>query len=257
MRTSHGTSIAERMSLLTVYTGSRMLMRGKVEVRVEGLEYVSRSGPVLIVARHFHHLYDGCVLLGTIPRRLHILVALDWVQRRWLRWLMEWACTMVEWPALLRVERLNEDKGNGDQERRSAYTRDESGRYLRRVAMDAVRLLRRGEALVAFPEGYPTIDPESAPQKDPNGFLPFRIGFAKLVEMAERDGHTRVAIVPAGFHYVSGERWHVTLRFGPAVFRDDYPDAAELVRTIEMRVRELSQSVAGSAPISSEEAIQL
>ncbi|HLH62785.1 MAG TPA: carotenoid biosynthesis protein [Ktedonobacteraceae bacterium] len=253
-------SIARRLSLLTVYTGSRMLTRRKVQVIVEGLEYVPRSGPVLIVARHFHHLYDGCVLLETVPRCLHILVALDWVQKRWLRRLMEWACAMVDWPALLRIERLG-DAANMinpvPMTNSSVYARGEFGRYLRRAARDSVRLLRNGEALVIFPEAYPNIDPAPTPKKDKEAFLPFRPGFARLVEMAERDGHTRVAIIPAGFSYVQRERWYVTLRFGPALFRDDYPDSAHLVQAIEKRVHGLSNQIAGSAYSHTEEAIQL
>ena len=240
------TSIAKRMSLLTVYAGSRALTRRKIRVMVEGLEYVPRSGPVLIVARHFHHLYDGCVLLGAISRPLRILVALDWVQQRWLRKLMEWACTMVDWPAMLRVERLSEE---GDAINRvptagsSTYARGEALRYLRRAVRDSIRLLRNREVLVVFPEAYPNIDPAPTSKKDREAFLPFRPGFAKLVEMAEKDGHTRVALVPAGFTYVQKERWHITLRFGPAFFREDYSDSTHLVLAIEKRVRDLSDQV--------------
>ena len=136
---------------------------------VEGLEYVPRSGPVLIVARHFHHLYDGCVLLGAMPRRLHILVALDWVQKRWLRRLMEWACAMVEWPAMLRIERLGEQADTINRiptTNNSAYSRGEFGHYLRRAAKDSVRLLRSGDVLVVFPEAYPNLDPAPSPKKD-------------------------------------------------------------------------------------------
>jgi putative membrane protein len=237
-----------------------MLTRRKVRVMVEGLEYVPRSGPVLIVARHFHHLYDGCVLLETVPRRLHILVALDWVQKRWLRRLMEWACAMVDWPALLRIERLGEAEDTINRvsiAASSAYVRGEFGRYLRRAARDSVQLLRNGEALVIFPEAYPNIDPAPTPKKDKDAFLPFRPGFARLVEMAERDGNTRVSIIPAGFTYVQGERWYITLRFGPALFRDDYPDSTHLLQAIEKRVRGLSNQIAGSACSHTEEAIQL
>lgn len=244
-------SIARRLSLLTVYTGSRMLTRRKVQVMVEGLEYVPRSGPVLIVARHFHHLYDGCILLEAIPRPLHILVALDWIQKRWLRRFMEWACVMVDWPAMLRVERLGEE---ADEIYRvpttsgSAYAQGEAVRYLRRAVRDSIRLLRNGEVLVVFPEAYPNIDPAPTPKKGHEAFLPFRSGFAKLVEMAERHGHTQVAIVPAGFIYVYRGRWHITLRFGPALFRNDYPDSVHLVRATEKRVHDLSDQIAGSAP---------
>ncbi len=255
-----GASIARRISLLTVYAGSRALTRRRVQVMVEGLEYVPRSGPVLIAARHFHHLYDGCVLLGAVPRRLHILVALDWVQKRWLRRLMEWACAMVEWPAMLRIERLGEEADAINRiptTNNSAYSRGEFGHYLRRAARDSVRLLRSGDMLVVFPEAYPNIDPAPSLKKDKDGFLPFRPGFAKLAEMAERDGRTRVTIVPAGFNYVQREQWHITLRFGPALLRDDYPDSTHLVRAIEKRVHDLSDLAVDSAPTHTQEAVQL
>ena len=241
-------SIARRVSLLTVYAGSQMLTRRQAQVMVEGLEYVPRSGPVLIVARHFHHLYDGCVLLGTVRRRLHILVALDWVQKRWLRRLMEWACTLVDWPAMLRIERLGEDDKAincvPSAAGRSAYSRGEFRPYLRRATAESVRLLRTGEVLVVFPEAYPNIDPAPTPKMEKEAFLPFRPGFARLVELAERDGRTRVAIVPAGFTYVQRERWYITLRFGPALFSDDCLDSAHLVRAAEKRVHDLSDQLA-------------
>jgi hypothetical protein len=75
--------------------------------------------------------------------------------------------------------------------------------------------------------------------------------------MAERDGRTKVAIVPAGLTYVENGRWHTTLRFGPAIFRDDYIDSAQLVQTIERRVHELSDQIASSAPTHAKEITHL
>ncbi|MFL5657563.1 MAG: carotenoid biosynthesis protein [Ktedonobacteraceae bacterium] len=248
-------SIAKRVSLLTVYAGSRALTHRKVQVMVEGLEYVPRCGPVLIAARHFHHLYDGCILLRAIPRKLHILVALDWVHKRWLRQLMEWACAMVDWPAMLRIERLNENASDASKAGPSAYSRGESARYLRRAVMDSVRLLHSGEVLVVFPEAYPNIDPALTPKNDHDAFLPFRPGFAKLVEMAERDGHTQVAIVPVGLTYVQNGQWHVTLRFGPALSRRDYADSTQLVQALEEQVHALSSQVRSLASSNTEEVI--
>lgn len=254
-------SVTQRVSMLIVRQASRALMRREAQVVVEGLEYVPRSGPVLIAARHFHHLYDGCVLLDAVPRRLHILVALDWIQKRWQRRLMERACALVGWPVMLRTERLRENEATIHHvpatDGLSAYTRDEAMSYLRRSTADALRLLRNGETLLVFPEAYPNIDPAPTPKQDEQAFLPFRPGFAKLVERMEKDGGSRVAIVPAGFTYVHGERWHITLRFGQALFRDEYPDSAQLVQAIEKRVRDLSAQTAGAASPHIEETIQL
>ena len=74
---------------MVLQKGSWVVARRKVRLVVEGLENVPCTGPVLIAARHFHHLYDGCVMMKAIPRRLHFFVALDWVRKRWLRRFME------------------------------------------------------------------------------------------------------------------------------------------------------------------------
>jgi hypothetical protein len=183
-----------------------------------------------------------------LPRRLHFLVALDWIQRRWLRWLMERACNLAGWPVILRQDNLTQ-QANG---KKSAYRADEAMSYLRRAATLTVKLLRNDEARVIFPEAYPVIDPAttrpSAPMatKQPDGMLPFRRGFAQLLKKTEQDGKTKVAIIPLGLHYSWNGRWHATLRFGEALALQDFRDTAQLVQIVEQRVHELSRSYKAS-----------
>ena len=231
--------------MLVLHKGSWMIARRRVTLAVEGLEHVPLTGPLLIAARHFHHFYDGCVLMRAVPRRLHIFVALDWVRKRWVRSMMEMACTMADWPMILRTEQLNKNATQHSETASGAYSLVEARSYLRHAITDSVRLLRNGETLVVFPEAYPNIDPGSTPKVEKNEFLPFRPGFARLVEMAERDEQTRVAIVPAGLSYTQNERFHITLRFGPALSRSDYTSSTQLVQEVEKRVRELSEQHEG------------
>lgn len=248
-----GDIIATHIARLTLQTGSRVIGKRSLQIRVEGLEHVPRSGPVIIVARHYHHLYDGAALLATLPRPVHILVALDWVQQRWLRRVMERACALAQWPVVLRGERLNQQHGAGH----SAYAASEARRYLRHAVGDAIGLLRQGKALLIFPEAYPTIDPTYTPKSQADAFLPFRPGFVKLAELAERDGHTQVALVPTGLTYTHHDCWQVTLRFAPPVFPRDYVDHQRLAQQIEACVHTLSSPAPSAAPTFAEEAAQL
>lgn len=250
-------SIFKRIPVVVLHKGSWLIARRKVKLVVEGLENIPRTGPVLIAVRHFHHLYDGCILMRAIPRRLHIFVALDWVRKRWLRSLMESACYMVEWPVALRSERLDARSEQHTQTSSSAYSLYEARVYLRHAIKDSVQILRDGEVLVVFPEAYPDIEPHNKTRIENNAPLPFRPGFARLVEMAEKDGHTRVAIVPTGLSYVQNGRWNVTLRFGPALSRNDYIDSTQCIQDVEMRVRELSDERTSTVSIRAEETIQL
>ena len=63
---------------------------------------------------------------------------------------------------------------------------------------ECVGLLRGGQVLLVFPEGYPNIDPSFTPKLDDGAFLPFEPGFLRFVALAEQDGITRVPIVPVG-----------------------------------------------------------
>jgi putative membrane protein len=207
--------------------------RKDLSLTVEGAHFLPKRGPVLIAARHYHHLYDGCALVRSTNRPLHILVALDWVSSGARRGLMERACRMAGWPVVLRGDGLA-----GQQS--SAFRSDEARRYLRAATRASVDLLRAGEALVVFPEAYPNIDPSFTP-KVGDDFLPFRPGFVRLAELAQRDGSTRVPIVPAGFSYAKhGKSWRVTLRYGEPITLDDSTSRAEVVARVEQRVRELS-----------------
>jgi uncharacterized membrane protein/1-acyl-sn-glycerol-3-phosphate acyltransferase len=220
-----------------VRTGSALLLRRRVICQVEGLEHLPTRGPTMIAARHVHHLYDGCALLTLVPRRLHLLVGLDWIQRPLIRDLMERCCKLVEWPIVLRAARLN----SSTLARTSAYRASEARGYLRRAVALSLNLLRQGEVLVIFPEGYPLIDPHPGPREEHQTFLPFQPGFARLLELAERDGKTRVALIPAGLTYTRQERtWQLFLRFGPALFRQDFPTQAQFMTAVEQQVQTLS-----------------
>ncbi|HEX7733286.1 MAG TPA: carotenoid biosynthesis protein [Ktedonobacteraceae bacterium] len=214
------------------------LFRRQVRVSAEGVEYIPRSGAVVIAARHFHFLYDGYTLVRVVPRRLHTVVALDWLQIQSLRLLIELACGLADWPVLLRGSEMKRRSAHG----RWVYQPVEGRRYLRQVMQAVIRLLRAGEVLVIFPEGYPNIDPHPTPKQDLESFLPFQAGFVKMVERAQKDGHTRVAIVPAGLAYSSlrGKAWRVHARFGPALYLEDFASGEQALRTVEERVQALS-----------------
>jgi 1-acyl-sn-glycerol-3-phosphate acyltransferase len=232
--------VIRAISQYVLQIGCWLITTAGTRITVEGLENLpEKEVPLLIAARHYHHLYDGCILLRCIPRRMHIFVALDWIRTRWQRALMEWACTTLTWPTVLRTERLS--LTTDGQEGESIFRVDEAKKYLRNAVKDATLLLRQGEGLVIFPEAYPNVDPDSNPKDRGAAFLPFRAGFVRLVELAERDKQTRVAIVPTGFCYTPGKRrWQVTLRLGRPLYRQDYADATALANAIEECVQELS-----------------
>lgn len=228
--------LVQRVAMWGLARGSWLLVRTRLRLSVEGLEHIPRHGPVIIAARHFHHFYDGCILLGCIPRRIHIFVALDWAKSQRTRYFMEFICALAQWPVILRAERL---KANGHV---SPYAISDARRYLVRAAHESVRFLQRGKVLVIFPEAYPTIDPVSITKQHDRAFLPFRPGFVKLAEQAERKGQAPIAIVPAGFTYTREHgRWHVILRFGPAYTRHNRATTEQVAREVEQCVHTLSE----------------
>ncbi len=193
---------------------------------LEGSEYLPQRGPVVIVARHYHHLLDGAVLVSRLKRPVHIVVALDWTvdarQRTW----MERACRAAQYPIVLRRPSLSTS---------GAYRPDELLRYTRNALRETTRLLRAGRVVVVFAEGYPNVDPSGRQKRGADDWLPFESGFLRMIGLAERDGKTQVSLVPVGFHYEWHERWSITARMGPPLRRDE-----RQIATIEQAVRRLS-----------------
>ncbi len=194
-----------------------------------GTEHVPAAGPVLLAARHYHHLLDGALLVNRLRRPVHIVVGLDWAadarQRRWL----ERVCGWARYPVILRPATTGE---------RAGYARGEVARYLRRGLREAAELLREGRVVLVFPEGYPVVDPAApaaAPGRDAEGFLPFAAGYRTIAGLARRLSGRDVPVLPVGFRYEArGAKWRIAGRIGA-------PLPAAGVAEVERAVRELSR----------------
>jgi 1-acyl-sn-glycerol-3-phosphate acyltransferase len=205
-----------------------------VELTVEGEANLPPKGPLLLVARHVHHLLDGCILTTRLGRPLHVLVAVDWAKPGPRRRLLDVATALLRWPTILRDDAP------------TPGTADERRRRLIAATRETVALLLEGEALLIFPEGYPIVDPHPTPKTSLDDFLPFRQGFARLANLAGRSGAGDVPIVPVGFWY--GERpsgWRVIVRFGSPFRMAEFPSTTELGTAVEASVRALSAPPAG------------
>lgn len=219
--------------------GAGMVLSRQATVQVEGLEHLPARGPVLIAARHYHHLLDGCVLVNSVDRPLHIVVGLDWIEGGLARRGMDALCGAARWPIVLRPDhpdrpasKLGHDGDERDRERRAV---------LRASARETTALLREGRVVVVFPEGYPNIDPSFTP-KSGDEFLSFQPGFVRYARIAERSGAGSVPIVPAGFVYQRASpsgRWRIILRFGQAILPDGTMPESRTVQAVERAVRSL------------------
>lgn len=202
----------------------------RIDLRVEGLEHLPERGPVVLAARHYHHFWDGCALVATLPRPIHLVVALDWVENPIGKRVMTAACRAAAWPVVARP----------DHPRHSQAPAESDAALMRVAARESVDLLRARRALLVFPEGYPNLDPGYTPKTGDTDVLPFRPGFLRFVALAQRAGIGPVPIVPVGLEYQRGERWHLTIRFGTPVTPGAEDHRGDLLRHIEAEVRRLS-----------------
>ena len=237
-----------RMANRTIRLASRGLMRGKVELDVDGARNVPATGPVVLAARHYHHLFDGTSIVTTLNRPVRVMVALDWVTAGPQRRLAESLCAAAGWPVVLRPAADHyQPELAADPVRRAAYQADTT-RYLKRAAGQSVELLRRGEALLVFPEGYPNIDPSFTPKSErTDDFLPMLPGAVRIPLLAQSTGLPPIPIVPVGLHYdrMGDDRWAIQLRFGDPFRVDDRRDASTVIARLGDAIRSLSAPPTG------------
>ncbi len=237
------------MAWRSLHLMCRRSLAKHVDLTIEGLEHVPHTGPVLIAARHYHHLYDGCAIGTTLPRHIHVLVAMDWLHRPATRRLMARACRAARFPVVIRPDAADRRPDLRNNPAARAAFDAEASQDLRRAAADTVALLRGGHVVLIFPEGYPNVDPAYTP-KTGDEFLPFEPGFARLVALAQRASGPRVPIVPAGLAYARGPRWKLTLRYGPPLYLDQTTNRFAFVREVEAWVKILSAPSNATRPLS-------
>jgi putative membrane protein len=225
--------IFARATHQTMRLGACAFAAGRLQLEVKGLPHIPKHGPVLLVVRHYHHLFDGLALLLSIPRPIHILVSLDWVRSGYVQQLMKLATTAARWPVVLRRDVIR----TGEK----VYSTADIIRFQRNALRDSVTLLAEGGILVVFPEGYPNIDPHYTPKTKPEEFLPFRSGFAAIAAAAEKRLGVKVPIVPGGFRYRKDGRWTVQLNIGAPFYMEGFASRELLVGYVERRVAELSR----------------
>jgi putative membrane protein len=225
-------NIVERAMRLIAAT----LATGRLQTIANGVANLPERGPAVIVARHYHHLFDGLMLFAAIQRGFHIVVTLDWVTSNRTKLFMFWLNRMARWPMLLRSDALVRPAHLPP----ALFARRDVVRYQRKALREAVALLVEGKILVIFPEGYPNIDPVYTPKTEPDEFLPFKPGFLSILGAAEARLGKKIPIIPAGLRYQPGKTWIGYLSFGEAIYRDDVSGRAELIQRLETAVKNLS-----------------
>lgn len=219
---------------------ARALAAGRLKTFASGVEHIPAKGPALLVARHYHHLFDGLALYAAIPRRIHILVTLDWARNQLTSTSMQWAARLARWPILLREDALRPGKEGKPPQSGSVFSLHDVARFRRRALRESVQLLTEGRVLVVFPEGYPNIDPGYTPKSRPDEFLVFKGGFAAIAKAAGDRLAVPLPMIPVGLQYNPGKPWIAHLKFGNPVYWCGFSSRNSLINFIEQEVKKLS-----------------
>jgi uncharacterized membrane protein/1-acyl-sn-glycerol-3-phosphate acyltransferase len=239
----------QRVSRGVMTLGARIfLWRDTSKLQSEGLGNIPDHGPALLIARHYHHLLDGCALQVSLPRPVHTMVAIDWTESERQRQLLETACRMARWPIVVRPDSAGAGR----------FSEVERTNTLRQAFRESVELLVSGRLLTIFPEGYPNIDPNGH-KKSADEFLPFDSGFTAIVRTAERRSGLQIPLIPVGFNYERDKsgRWDIQLRVGAPVYLAHYSSDSSLVADLQARVQKLSEPAIVHVPETAKHATEI
>ena len=191
-------------------------------IDVEGLERLPRRAPMLLVVNHPNALVDALLVGWAIPRRVVLTAKATLFQNRML-------ATLLGWLGVVPLVRASDARAG------EAHAPPDPGRNTR--AFGALRgVLRRGGAVVIFPEGISHDNPSLAP---------LRTGAARIALEARDDAAVRdLQIVPIGltFERKHAPRTRVVVQVGDPIAIDRWradPESAvaSLTKEIETRLR--------------------
>ena len=186
------------------------------DVRVINGDRIPASGPILVAMNHQNALIDALLALWIVPRELRITAKAT---------LGDTAAgaLLMKSIGIIPLQRVADNPTSPDPIR---------NRHAFEAMIDE---LRRGGAILVFPEGKSHNEPEIAPLKT---------GLARAALRAHQNGVSGIGIIPIGITFedkaTPGTR--VIAQVGEPILMDGWPsdDARELTESIAERLRSIS-----------------
>jgi 1-acyl-sn-glycerol-3-phosphate acyltransferase len=189
------------------------------DIQVEGLERIPRRRPLLLVVNHPNALVDALLVGWIVPRRVLITAKATLFENRV-------AGAALRWLGVVPLRRASDEAGEGANPARNRKTF--------RAVYD---VLRRGGAVLIFPEGITHDEPSLAPLKS---------GAARMALHARDKGDVSgLALVPIGLTFERKEapRTRVLVQVGEPILVDAWhepagePATAALTAELDARLR--------------------
>jgi glycerol-3-phosphate O-acyltransferase / dihydroxyacetone phosphate acyltransferase len=159
-------------------------------IEVSGHEHVPREGPILFVANHNNGLVDPMVVLHALSRPVVFVAKSTLWKIPLLRSLLDLLGCV---PVVRKREAAEEEASKGEERNRASFEK-------------LAAVLRRGGAILIFPEGRSHSDPRLSP---------LRTGAARVLLLSKKSP----VVVPVGLWFEQKEifRSDVLVRFGAPV----------------------------------------